>query len=63
MRLDEGSKIANITKVAREDEMDDDLVESAPKSENSEIVDVSDKDDIIIEDVAIEEAADESDEA
>ena len=58
MRLDEGNKIANITKVAREDEMDDDSSESAPKSESSEVVEYEDgaDDEIIIEDVVIEEA-------
>ena len=57
MRLDEGNKIANITKVAREDEMDDDSSDSAPNSEGSEEAYVSDEaEEIIIEDVVIEEA-------
>ena len=58
MRLDEESKIANITKVAREDEMDDDSSESSPKSESSEVVEYEDgaDDEIIIEDVEIAEA-------
>ena len=52
MRLDEDSKIANITKVAREDEMEDDDI---PASEPTAKPEADASDDIIIEDVVIEE--------